>query len=604
VADPKMTRPVAFPALILQTFAAYWSVLSSRERAAAAVVVALAASCLVLEMIGVGLVVPLLVILMNPTWIKGQDWIGRWTDDLSSTQAVALAMMAVIVAFFCKALLTLVHARYQARFVFQVEARLSVGLLENYMSRPWVFHLQRNSAELITNVKAEMSTFAFALLAFMQLISDAIVVLGLVALLVMLDPLASLAIAGLMFICASAIQLALRRRVDRWGVLRQKLEIDRFKQLTEALSLLRELRVAGRVMEFVRRYRESTAASALIVERNIFAGAVPKTALEFVSVVALSLVVFVAIATDHPLDKLVPTLGVFAAAAGRLMPAVSRCLQSTQLVRMSLPTIKKISFECAQTAETVSRFSSGASIPQRGDLVFDHVSFRYPDARDDALANLSLTIPFGSVVGLIGASGSGKSTATDLMLGLLAPRSGFVRVGGVDIANNMAEWRQRVGYVPQSIVLVDDTLRRNVALGVPDREIDDAAVRRALDAASLTDFLDRLPSGLDSMLGERGARMSGGQRQRVGIARALYHNPSFLILDEATSALDHETEESVMTSVFRMRGSRTIVLVAHRLSTVTRCDWLYRLAGGRVVAQGQYHEVVAERLDANGLGPS
>jgi ABC-type multidrug transport system fused ATPase/permease subunit len=229
----------------------------------------------------------------------------------------------------------------------------------------------------------------------------------------------------------------------------------------------------------------------------------------------------------------------------------------------------------------------------RTGISLENVSYRYPTGHADALSDVSLTMPHGSSVGLVGGSGAGKSTLVDIILGLLDPSSGRVTVDGVDIGSNVRGWQDQVGYVPQSIFLCDDTLRRNVAFGIPDGRVDEAAVRRALRAAQLEDFVAALPQGLDTTVGERGMKLSGGQRQRIGIARALYHDPQVLVLDEATSALDTETEKGVMEAVNALHGAKTLIIIAHRLTTVANCDLLYKLENGRVVQSGSFAEVVS-----------
>jgi ABC-type multidrug transport system fused ATPase/permease subunit len=228
----------------------------------------------------------------------------------------------------------------------------------------------------------------------------------------------------------------------------------------------------------------------------------------------------------------------------------------------------------------------------RDDLLIDGVSYRYPGATEDVLHDVRLRIPHGTMAGFVGSSGAGKSTLIDVILGLLTPTAGRVLVDGLDIQENLRGWQDRIGYVSQAIYLCDDSIRRNVAFGVADADIDDGAVRRALQAAQLDQFVDGLAEGIETNVGERGVRLSGGQRQRIGIARALYHGPAVLVLDEATSALDTETEESVMAAVNALHGTKTVIIVAHRLTTVANCDRLYRLDHGRIVQSGNYTNVV------------
>ena len=249
---------------------------------------------------------------------------------------------------------------------------------------------------------------------------------------------------------------------------------------------------------------------------------------------------------------------------------------------------------CSSDLRPLAAADERVAMPFRGVVALENVSYRYPKGHLNVVDGINLSIPHGSSIGLVGGSGAGKSTLVDIILGLLPPAAGRVTVDGVDISTNIRGWQNLVGYVPQTIYLCDDTLRRNVAFGVPDDKIDDAAVARALRAAQLEAFVAEQPEGVQTVVGERGVRLSGGQRQRIGIARALYHDPQMLVLDEATSALDNETEQGVMRSVEALQGAKTLLIVAHRLSTVAKCDRLYRLENGRIVQSGTFAEVVGD----------
>jgi ABC-type multidrug transport system fused ATPase/permease subunit len=306
---------------------------------------------------------------------------------------------------------------------------------------------------------------------------------------------------------------------------------------------------------------------------------------------ALCVLTLVMLWQGMPPQALVPTLGVFAAAAFRMLPSVHRISMAIQSLRYVTETVHTIVSELAMDEP------SGLHIPEklvhfRNEISLRDISYRYANSVAPALDNLDIRIPFGACVGIIGTSGAGKSTLVDILLGLLRPTSGCVLVDNVDISKHLRGWQKLVGYVPQSIYLCDDTIRANIAFGVPDQEIDDSALMLALRAAQLDAFVSELPDGAQTLVGERGVRLSGGQRQRIGIARALYHDPQVLVLDEATSALDNDTEQGVMAAVDRLHGTKTIIIIAHRLSTVSNCDMLYRLENGRVTKAGTFAEVV------------
>ena len=321
--------------------------------------------------------------------------------------------------------------------------------------------------------------------------------------------------------------------------------------------------------------------------------ALPRLWLELLAVVGLAGLVVVMLGQENTVESILPTMGVFAAAAFRLMPSVNRMLRALQSVRYSLPVINTLNNEFHNYEQYNKKSQSHAHILYRNELKLESVGFRYEAANKKSLMNINILVKKGTSVGIIGKSGSGKSTLIDVLLGLLKPENGQVLIDGCDIQSHLRDWQDQIGYVPQSIYLTDDTLRRNIAFGIPADKIDDESVMNAVKSAQLDDFIETLPNGLDEDVGERGIRLSGGQRQRIGIARALYHNPSVLVLDEATSSLDAETEKSVMDAVRGLQGKKTIIIVAHRLTTVQHCDYIYRLEAGNVVEEGDAKSVLS-----------
>jgi ATP-binding cassette, subfamily B, bacterial PglK len=385
----------------------------------------------------------------------------------------------------------------------------------------------------------------------------------------------------------------------RWGKTRQFHEGLRIQHLQQGLGGAKDVKLLGRETEFFAQYREHNYGSATVQQRLTAVQQLPRLWLELLAAVGLAALVLIMIGTGKPLDALLPTIGLFVVAAFRLMPSVSRVMTSTQVVRYNHPVVTML-------REEVDILDRGAVAPVaappmrfRSEIRLEHVSFRYAGVEADAVRDVNLVIPRGASVGFVGGSGAGKSTLVDVILGLLAPSQGAVLVDGVDIRTQLRGWQDQVGYVAQSIFLTDDTLRRNVAFGLPEDRIDDIAVHRAIRAAQLEEFVTSLPQGLDTVVGERGVRLSGGQRQRIGIARALYHDPPVLVLDEATSSLDTTNEQGVMEAVKALQGDKTILIVAHRLSTVAHCDQLFRFEQGALVDAGSYDRVVAGRLTSN-----
>lgn len=571
-------------------------ILDADQRRSALVLFGLTLIGMLLETLSVGLVVPAIALMMQDDLATRYPLFQAVIERLGhpSQQTLVIgAIVALVCVYLVKNAFLAFLAWRQARFAFNALARVSHRLFQLYLQQPYIFHVEHNSAQLIRNVTTEANLFAnYALLPGMLLIAETFVLLGIGVLLLVVEPLGALAVALVIGGAAYVFYRLTRTRIARWGKARQLHEGMRIQQIQQGLGGVKDVKVSGREASFLARFDQHNIENARVGERHSTLLQMPRLWLEFLAVAGLAMLVFSMIGQQRALDDIIPTLGLFAAAAFRLMPSMNRVLSSLQGLRYGLPVIDLLNRELARPAEAADAADTKMTCDR--EVRFRGVSYRYPGANGMALDQLSLTLRAGETVGIVGTSGSGKSTLVDVMLGLLEPADGRVEADGSDIRSGLRSWRKLVGYVPQSVYLTDDTLRRNVAFGIPDDEIDESAVVRALAFAQLDDFVSTLEKGLDTYVGERGVRLSGGQRQRIGIARALYHNPPILVLDEATSALDVATEREVMKSITALHGRKTIVIVAHRLSTVEHCDRLYRLEHGRVVQEGSPSQLLAQ----------
>jgi len=542
-----------------------------------------------LEMLGVGLVLPVIGLMTSPDLLErlpvAQVFLA-WLGDPDQMQLMIGAMVVLTVVYVLKNAYLALLAWVQARFVFGLHARLSQSLFEQYLREPYIFHIQRNSAELIRNIVVEVNLFTNALQSFMLLSTELLVLVGVSALLLYIEPWATLMVIIVLGSVAAVFYLIVRKRLSRWGKERQYYDGKRIQLVQEGLGSIKEVRLLGREGDFLDQYKRSNIMNAQILVRQHFLQQVPRLWLEVLAISALAAVVLMLIAQGRSYAEFLPTIGLFAAAAFRLMPSINRCLNSIQSTRFASSSVNTLHKELvAGVVEGEVIGSAFARVCKRFNdrIELRGVNFKYSDGGDQALHDVSLTITLGESLGIIGESGAGKSSLVDVILGLLTQSSGTILVDGLSIHDDLRWWQSQIGYVPQTIYLTDDTLRRNVAFGLAEPDIDEAAVWRALRAAQLEEFVRQLPEGLETRVGERGVRLSGGQRQRIGIARALYHDPSVLVMDEATSALDSETESGVMDAVHAMLGEKTILIITHRLSTVEHCDRVIRLAAGRIV---------------------
>ena len=562
--------------------------LQPHQKRQAAILMVLTAIGMGLEMLGLGLEIPVMGLLADNNLAANYPFMATplaWLGHPSPARLAAIAMLTLVGIHVIRVTFLGYLAWRQMGFAMALQADIGERLFSGYLRQPYTFHLNRNSAELIHTAVTEVRLFTFSvLLPAMVVITEVAVVAGMVGLLVLIEPVGAMVIATVMGVAGWAFLRVVRAGIDRRAVARQLHETQRQVHLQQGLGGVKEVKLLGRDAEFLASFREHNEAGAKVGRYQLTLQQWPRLWLELLAVLGLAGLVLTMLAAGRDVAVIVPTLGLFAAVAFRVMPSANRIMGAVQSLRFGSPVINLLYRELHMDAPVPPR-AHGGPITFANTLALDHVTYTYPGAPTPSLRDVSITIRKGESVGFLGSSGAGKSTLVDVLLGLLTPDSGAVRVDGRDVQEHLRSWQDHIGYVPQTIFLTDDSLRRNVAFGLPADQIDDAAVNRAIRAAQLESLVAGLPQGLDTPVGERGVRLSGGQRQRIGIARALYHDPDVLVLDEATSALDGETETGVMEAVDALHGTKTVLIVAHRLSTIAQCDRRYRMESGRIVEE-------------------
>ncbi len=550
-----------------------------------------------LEALCVSLIFPVVSILANPETALAAPFVRVAYDLLGAPPMrdfIIVILGAMVALYVVKnaylALLTLL----QSRFAFAKQSFLSQRLFRLYLERPYVIHLRSNSGNLIRNLTHEADQVIWSvLLPSLILTAEGLVALALVLVLFAVDALAAAIVCTMFGVIGVAFYRLIRQRVAEWGERRQHHEGERIRRIQEGLGGFKEIRILGSVPYFLKSFAFHNRGRGRYYSRHILAQGLPLLLLEVLAMASLLAIVAASLLRNNPFELVLPMLGLFVGASFRLVPAVNRVIITFQQIRFCKATIDTLHAELGPWRETVSTHGTATPLRLEHDLRIEDLRFTYPGAKRTTIDGISLDISQGTTIGFTGKSGSGKTTLADLVLGLLAPDSGRILVDGRDIGTNLAGWQSQLGYIPQSIYLSDHTVRHNVAFGLQREEIDDTAVWRALAAAQLDDFVRELPGGLDAPVGEHGTRLSGGQRQRIGIARALYRDPPVLVLDEATAALDNATESNVMRAIHALHGQKTILIIAHRLTTLEACDCVVRMEGGRILACGSPAQMLA-----------
>ena len=559
--------------------------LTPREQRHALVLLGLMTGGAALEMLGVGAIPAFVALLTDPTSIQRVPLAAQAAAALGfdTTEALILAGAVVLFTLFLLKNAYLAGLSWlQARYVFGRQVHLARRLLHRYLYSPYPFHLQRNTAELLRNANTDaMEVVGSALMPLILLVMDGLTVGAVLLLLFWVEPVTSV-VAFLILGGASAIFLRLlRRKTFHHGQEMHKARLEMIQIVNEGLGGIKVTKVLGRERTFLDAFSRASDRYAHAGRVRQLLQETPRLLLETVGIAGLLGVAALLLVQGRALSALVPTLALLAVAVVRMIPSFNRvtvALNGLRFGRAAIDAVYRDLLEIAPGSD-----ETPAPLPFRAHIRLEGVTFQYPTAVEPVLRDVSLTIRKGAAVGFVGRTGAGKTTLVDVVLGLLAPTAGRVLIDGVELCGRERAWQRQVGYVPQDVYLSDDSIRRNVAFGLPDEAIDEAAVWRTVEAAQAQEFIERLPHGLDTVVGERGVRLSGGQRQRIGIARALYHGPEVLVLDEATSALDHETERAVMEAIEHLRGSHTLLIIAHRRTTVAACDLLVHLQGGAIV---------------------
>ncbi len=559
-----------------------------------------------LDAIGIGLIGPFIGLAVKPETIERNALVYSIYKNLdlkSINQFIALIGLSIIVLFCFKSFFYYQIQTYVLKFCYTQQVLLRLRMLHTYLALPYTFYLKTNSAHVIQTISTEVENFTRSIaVPLLNSIANAFVLVVVLLLMAKTDLLATVSIFGILLLAVVPFHY-FRHTIASWGKEALNANTETIKVVNHAIDGLKTTKLIG---------CEGFFENQLLVQSNKFARVaslfhsfqtLPRIVVELLLITFVVGFVSLSLSIAERSENLISVLGIFAIASVRIIPSASQLLMCLGVLRNSKPTLDRIYLDLKELETTESKKYLEMSSDVIADkhtqvftdsIVVDKISYSYPQTTTNSLTEVSLTIKKGESIALVGKSGAGKTTLVDILLGLLIPESGDIQVDGSSVYGDLRAWQNLVGYIPQSIFLMDDTIERNIAFGVPDEKIDSQRIDEAIKSSQLIELVEKLPNGIKTFVGENGVRLSGGQRQRIGIARALYHESEILVLDEATSALDNETESLISDALKELGRTKTMIVIAHRLTTVEHCDRIYEMSNGRIIRCGSYQEIVID----------
>lgn len=541
------------------------------------------------ELCGVSMILPFVESIMDPSFITKNAFLNEIyvRSGISVNGMIAMIAMSLVVVYIIKNLYLVAMNNQIYKYTYRSQRDLACRMMQYYMGLPYIRLREQNSSDLIRNITADSNRCFVVILNLLQTTSELLISGVLVTFLIIKDPVITFMVVIFMCISMFLILKLIKKKVSVLGQQDRFFEAQMNKCVLEAFGGVKEVKITHSEKFFMDDYYFKSTRYAELHRRCDVLGIIPKQVMEVVCIGSLMISIAVRLLMGADPASLVTVVSLFAVAAFRLLPSVNKIASYMNSISFHLASFNAIDKSIDEMRRGNEQYIKDTQNKPEVKLCdrfeLKNLSFHYPDSDKNVIENIDLTLEKNESIAFIGPSGAGKTTLADIILGVFAPQSGDMLVDGVRINDNMYNWQKRLGYIPQNIFLFDDDIRKNVAFGIPEDEIDDNMVWKALEEAQLKSFVEELPDGLATRIGERGARLSGGQRQRIGIARALYYNPDILVLDEATSALDNDTEKAVMESIEKLQGSKTMIIIAHRLTTVQNCDSIYEVKDGGVI---------------------
>lgn len=548
-----------------------------------------------LETLGVSLLLPVVEVLMNPEDILDNQFVAIVVDILNiqtSTQLIIIMLGTLIVLYIVKNAYLLFQTYVQNTFVTRNRNRMISRVMREFLNRPYEVYLGADIPTVFRLTDSDIPNAFQLILVLIQMVTEIVVVVSLCIVVVIISPAMSLFIVTVFLGMTLIITKVLKPRLNNIGHKNQEIQSRIAKWRIQSIYGLKDVKVLHREEFFVRNYYESGAIGANVARNYAVLNNLPRLLIETVFMVSVLLFILLYMLRGGDIKALVPQLSAMAVAGIRVMPGTNRINTYLSEIAYSQPCLDylyenlnesmKMDVNGSVTGLTKEDMQAPPRVELQDRIVLDHITYAYPNTDKNIFTDAHMEVKKGQSVGIMGPSGAGKSTIVDILLGLLHVQAGTITCDGVNIFDNYAAWLAKIGYIPQSIYLIDESIRDNIAFGIDADKIDDKRIWEVLEEAQLREFVEQLPEGLDTTIGDRGVRISGGQRQRLGIARALYHNPEILVFDEATSALDTDTEKAVMDAINSFHGRKTMVIIAHRLNTIAKCDVIYKVEDEKI----------------------
>ena len=553
----------------------------------------------VLETLGVSLVIPVMNVVMDEHAVENNKYLQVICDILrieynDTRKLMIFTMLALIGVFVVKNIFLFIQQKAQLRFVYTNQFATSRRMMINFMERPYEYYLNADTSVIQRSITSDVNNMYGLILALLQLFSEAIVFVCLVLVSLATDVWMTVTVTLLLVVVLAIIKGILKPIMKKAGEENQDYYSGLYKWIDQSVMGIKEIKVANKENYFINEYAKCGAGYVSAVQRYNLYNATPRLLIETVAIAGMILYMMFQILQGTAVSEIVPQVAALAVAAMRLIPCANRINNHLTSISYFEPFFMGVSDNLQEEIRDESinydenAYKQKAKVDKleiKEKIELKDIVYKYPNTEVLIFDHADMEIPVGKSVGIVGTSGAGKTTVVDILLGLLRLQSGKILADGVEVREHYQSWLKNIGYIPQSIFMIDSTIRKNVAFGYADEDIDDEKVWRALKEAQLDEFVRGLPEGLDTSIGERGIRISGGQRQRIGIARALFEDPEVLVLDEATSALDNETEAAIMDSINRLHGKKTLIIIAHRLQTIEKCDMVYRVENGKVARE-------------------